>query len=453
MTGRADKGLVMLVDDEAEVLASISQTLELEGYDVVPFSSAAEALQRLSSGWPGIVISDAKMPRMDGMEFLARAMEIDADLPFVIITGHGDIPMAVRAMRGGAYDFTEKTADPDQLVDVVRRAVEKRHLVMENRALRSALEPDGGLEGWILGKSDCVDALRRTVRDIADADIDVLIYGETGTGKELVARCLHEYGRRGMAPFVALNCGALPENTIESELFGHEKGAFTGAHEQRIGKIEYASGGTLFLDEIESMPLGLQVRLLRVLQERVIERLGRNEPVPVDIRVVAATKTDLRAASDTGAFREDLLYRLNVGQIIVPPLRARGDDVLLLFRHFADLAAERYRKPLPDIDDATTDAIRDHRWPGNVRELRNAADRFVLGMPLVAQVGSVGDDEPAGTLAERVARFERATIRDELKRLQGRIGQTAEALGVPRKTLYLRMQKYGLNRKDFGREM
>ncbi len=442
----------MLIDDETEVLASISQTLELEGYEVVAFSSVGDALQRLSSAWPGIVVSDAKMPRMDGLVFLAKAMEIDRDLPFIIITGHGDIPMAVQAMRGGAYDFTEKTADPDQLIGVVRRAIEKRRLVMENRKLRLVLDSDGELERRILGKSGSVDNLRRSVKSLADADIDVLIYGETGTGKELVARCLHEFGARRGASFVALNCGALPESTIESELFGHEKGAFTGAHERRIGKIEYASGGTLFLDEIESMPLGLQIKLLRVLQERVIERLGRNDPIPVDIRVVAATKTDLHAASDSGAFRDDLLYRLNVGQIEVPPLRERDDDALLLFRHFTDLAAARYRKPVPNVDGATTDLILDHRWPGNVRELQNAADRFVLAMPLVVKAGSVVDEQSAGTLAERMDRFEKATIRNELKRKQGRVGQAAEALGLPLKTLYLRMQKYRLSRKDFGQE-
>lgn len=277
------------------------------------------------------------------------------------------------------------------------------------------------------------------------------IVGETGTGKELVARCLHEFGARRNKPFVAVNCGALPESIIESELFGHEAGAFTGANSQRIGKIEYAEGGTLFLDEISSMPHALQVRLLRVLQERTIERLGSNTLIPVDIRVVAASKIDLLQASKEGAFRADLYYRLNVANVSLPPLRTRLGDVPLLFQHFLQAASVRYKRPMPEASPEMIQEMLRHAWPGNVRELKNVADRLVLGMP--SKLTANGQIEPpevaSKTLADRMAWFERETIADALREHAGRVSETADALGVPRKTLYLRMQKYGLKREDF----
>ncbi|MCB2099618.1 MAG: sigma-54-dependent Fis family transcriptional regulator [Rhodobacterales bacterium] len=440
-----DGGSVILVDDEADVLASIGQTLELEGFTIHAHGGAAQALEHLDATWPGIILSDVKMPRMDGLTFLDRAMAIDPDLPFVIITAHGDIPMTVAAMRRGAYDFIEKTAEPERLIGVVRRALEKRRLVLENRRLRQGLDGDDGLDRRIIGAGPAMAALRRTVAALAPTDVDILIHGETGTGKELVARCLHDFSLRRDRPFVALNCGALPEHTIESELFGHEAGAFTGASRRRIGRVEYADGGTLFLDEIESMPVDLQVKLLRVLQERSIERLGRNDPIPVDIRVIAATKTDLLAASRDGTFRDDLYYRLNVGQVALPPLRDRPEDLRLLFGHFTRLAEARYGRDAPDLGDALVDDLMAHDWPGNVRELRNAADRFVLGLPLLAEAG-VAAPPLAGPLAERLDRLEREIIRAELDRQGGRVGLTAQALGLPRKTLYLRMRKHGLRR-------
>ncbi len=293
---------VLLVDDESEVRASIAQTLELEGFEVTSLSGAAAALEQLSYAWPGIVLSDLKMPQMNGLTFLSKVMEIDAEMPFVIVSAHGDIPMAVQAMRDGAYDFLEKTAYPEQLITVVRRAMDKRALVLENRTLRREMDAQGELERRIIGKSPPMEALRNLVSSLSETDVDILIYGETGTGKELVARCLHEFGLRKAEPFVALNCGALPENTIESELFGHEAGAFTGASKRRIGRIEYAKGGTLFLDEIESMPLSLQVKLLRILQERTIERMGSNEQIPVDIRVIAAPRPTCWLLPGRGVF-------------------------------------------------------------------------------------------------------------------------------------------------------
>lgn len=447
-----DINRIILIDDEDEVRLSVSQTLELEGFEVLAFAGGEEALEHITPNWPGIVVTDLKMPRMDGLEVLAAIMTIDADVPVVIVTAHGDIPVAVRAMRDGAYDFMEKTADPEHLVGIARRALDMRKLVLENRDLRRALDADGELERQIIGKTPAMETLRSLILNLADTDVDVLLVGETGTGKEVAARCLHDFGGRAKKPFVALNCGALAESVIESELFGHEAGAFTGANKRRIGKIEYAEGGTLFLDEIESMSASVQVRMLRVLQERTLERVGGNEPVAVDVRVVAASKIDLREAASAGTFREDLLYRLQVAQVALPPLRERIDDAPLLFRHFVDGAAARYHRPVPQVGEDKLQELMIHTWPGNVRELRNAAERFVLGLGDPNDVGAVlcdGDGE-AQTLQERLSCFERATITSSLREHQGRVGETATALGLPRKTLYLRMQKYGINREDFS---
>ncbi|MET0102258.1 MAG: sigma-54 dependent transcriptional regulator [Sedimenticola sp.] len=442
----------MLIDDEEEVRLSVSQTLELEGFEVNAFSDAQQALSSLNPNWPGIVISDLKMPCIDGRELLAQVMAMDPDLPVVILTAHGDIPVAVQAIRDGAYDFMEKTVDPEYLISIAHRALEKRKLVLENRDLRLELDAAGELESRIIGKTPAMENLRKMILDLADTDVDVLLLGETGTGKEIAARCLHDFGRRGKNPFVALNCGALAESVIESELFGHEAGAFTGAQNRRIGKIEYAEGGTLFLDEIESMPLSVQVRLLRVLQERVLERVGGNEPISVDIRVIAASKIDLRDSVDKGTFREDLMYRLQVAQITLPSLRQHLTDIPLLFRYFADSAALRYRRQPPPIEEAYLHELMNNAWPGNVRELRNVAERYVLGLDEPGgevDIDCVETDDQESSLTDRLACFERMSIEAALRENKGRIGETAKSLKIPRKTLYLRMQKYGLNREDF----
>ncbi len=443
-------GQVLFIDDEEDVRLSGSQTLQIEGFDAVALDRAEAAYDYLTTAWPGIVITDIKMPGVSGMELLERVIAIDPDLPVVLITGHGDVPLAVDAMRRGAYDFVEKPADPDYLIDVTRRALEKRRLVLENRNLRMELDSNAEMERRIIGTTSVMADLRRSVADLADTEVDILIVGETGTGKELVARCLHDFGSRREGRFVALNCGALPESVIESELFGHEVGAFTGASKRRIGKIEYAEGGTLFLDEIESMPPAVQVRLLRVLQERTIERLGGNDPIPIDIRVIAASKVDLREAADEGSFREDLYYRLHVASIALPALRDRQDDIPILFKQFADSAGHRFRRRVPAIDTVKIQELTERPWTGNVRELRNAAERFVLGM--AASQGGGGSDSAGSedlSLNERIDRFERSTITAALRQNDGRVGDTAADLGIPRKRLYLRMQKHGLNRDDF----
>ncbi|HYD31784.1 MAG TPA: sigma-54 dependent transcriptional regulator, partial [Azospirillaceae bacterium] len=361
-------GVVLLVDDEKHVRLSGQQTLELAGFDVIAAESAERALTHLAREAPGVVVTDVRMAPMDGLALMRRVREIDPDLPVVLITGHGDVAMAVQAIRDGAYDFIEKPFPSELLADVVRRAMERRRLVLENRALKAELAGRTGDSHPIIGRTPAMERLKGIIAAVADTDADVLVFGETGTGKEMVARALHEQSARGAHRFVALNCGAMPESIFESELFGHEAGAFTGAGKRRVGRIEHAHRGTLFLDEIESMPLALQVKMLRVLQDRVVEPLGGNDIVPVDIRTVAATKVSLRHASDEGRFREDLYYRLNVAVIHIPPLRDRREDIPLLFQYFVTQAATRFRRAPPAPSARLAHRLMAHPWPGNVRE-------------------------------------------------------------------------------------
>lgn len=443
---------VILIDDDSDLLKATAQTLELAGFAVSAFAVAAEALARLDAGFPGVVVSDIRMPEIDGLQLFDRILRLDPDIPVILVTGHGDIAVAVKAIKDGVYDFITKPFAADRLVQSVHRAAEKRRLVMENRALREGAEQaQDGLP--LIGQTPAMERLRRTLRQIADTDVDVLVTGETGSGKEVVASLLHRWSRRAKGNFVALNCGTLPETVIESELFGHEAGAFTGAQKKRIGRIEHASGGTLFLDEIESMPPSTQVQMLRVLEMREVTPLGTNELRPVDLRVVAAAKVDLGDPRQRGAFREDLYYRLNVVTISIPPLRERRDDVALLFFYFAERAAARFRRSVPTVTATVHRHLREHDWPGNVRELAHFAERFVLGLEEAAQAPPPGPDSPDGAmpLPERLDRYEADIIRETLGRNDGDVRRTIEALGIPRKTFYDKLQRHGIVRSDFSR--
>ncbi|MET0065993.1 MAG: sigma-54 dependent transcriptional regulator [Candidatus Thiodiazotropha sp.] len=447
-------GSVIFIDDEKHIRIANAQTLELAGLSVQPLERAELALPMLAHDWPGVVVCDIKMPGMDGMTFLREALSIDRDLPVILITGHGDIAMAVQAIRDGAYDFIEKPFAADLLVETVKRAMDKRKLTLENRNLRFELETQNNLPGpRIIGRSPAMQRLRSTIAQIADTDADVLLLGETGTGKELVSRSLHEHSRRRNYHFVAVNCGAVPDSLIESELFGHEPGAFTGAKGRRIGRFEHANHGTLFLDEIESMPIPVQVHLLRVLQERSIERLGSNTSIPLDLRVVAATKVDLKEASEQGLFREDLYYRLNVVTLEIPPLRDRREDIPLLFHHFLLMAGARYQREVPMPNGEQMRVLLTHPWPGNVRELCNIADRYVLlgenvnyDLPVLMRSES---SETAITLKQQVDCFEKSLIKQQLEFQKGNLKRTLEVLGIPRKTLYDKMRKYGLDKNHY----
>ncbi|MDF2182603.1 sigma-54 dependent transcriptional regulator [Neptuniibacter sp. CAU 1671] len=448
---------VMLVDDEQHIRLAAGQALELGGYAVQLHECAETALAALSADWPGVLVTDINLPGMDGLKLLEAVQKLDDSLPVILITGHGDISMAVNAMRSGAYDFIEKPFSSELLTDVVRRAMEKRSLVAENRRLRKELEAQSAPGPRVIGNTPQIAQLRQVVHRIADTPADILILGETGTGKDLLARYIHEHSQRRGKNFVAINCGAVPENLIESELFGHEKGAFTDARTQRIGKFEHANGGTLFLDEIESMPLALQIRLLRVLEERSIERLGSNVTIPLDLRVVAATKVDLREAADRGSFREDLYYRLNVVRVDIPPLRERREDIGMLFQHFALIASSQYGREVPLLSPERMHSLMTHDWPGNVRELRNLAERYVLlgeSCTFDFENRPITDlnHQASLSLAERVEQFERLLIQAELSRCGGSIKETQQGLGLPRKTLYDKMKKYGLDKSDFKPE-
>ncbi|MFJ4385103.1 sigma-54-dependent transcriptional regulator [Pseudomonas sp. NPDC089408] len=441
---------VILVDDDPHLRQALSQTLDLAGLKVVALADAQGLAERIEADWPGVVVSDIRMPGIDGLQLLAQLHGRDSELPVLLITGHGDVPLAVQAMRAGAYDFLEKPFATDALLDSVRRALSLRRLVLDNRSLRLALSDRQQLATRLVGQSPSMQRLREQIGALAGTRADVLILGETGAGKEVVARALHDLSSRREGPFVAINAGALAESVVESELFGHEPGAFTGAQKRRIGKFEFANGGTLFLDEIESMSLDVQVKLLRMLQERVVERLGGNQLIPLDIRIIAATKEDLRQSADQGRFRADLYYRLNVAPLRIPPLRERGDDILVLFQHFADAASQRHGLSPHVLQPAQRAMLLRHDWPGNVRELQNAAERFALGLELALD----GQAPPApaaavpmlsGNLSEQVEQFERSLIAAELAQPHSSMRSLAEALGIPRKTLHDKLRKHGLS--------
>ncbi|QKV20748.1 sigma-54-dependent Fis family transcriptional regulator [Oricola thermophila] len=442
---------ILLVDDDDDLRHALRQGLELDDLVVADFKNPADALPSIRRDFAGAVVSDIRMPGIGGMEFMARVLEIDPAIPVILVTGHGDIQLAVDAMREGAYDFIPKPFSVQDLGAVSRRALEKRRLVLENRVLRSELDSVSGIAERIVGRSPAIARLRNEIELIAGADADVVVLGETGSGKEVVARALHDFSPRAAAPFVALNCAALPPDLFESELFGHEAGAFTGASSQRVGKLEHANGGTVFLDEIESMPLDLQAKLLRAIEDRAIERLGSNKSIPLDVRFVAATKTDLSEEADAGRFRADLYYRLNVVSLTIPPLRERREDIPLLFEHLARQARARYRRDIPDFTPELERQLLRHDWPGNVRELRNVADRWVLGLWNGFGNGSrTADEDFAGPLSERLAAFERAVIEAEIRRAGGRLKDVYQTLGISRKGLYDKMQKLGIavNRTD-----
>jgi two-component system, NtrC family, C4-dicarboxylate transport response regulator DctD len=374
----------------------------------------------------------------------------DPEIPIIIVTGHGDIAMAVQAIRDGAYDFIERPYDADRLREMVTRGLHARSLVLENRGLRAELKAKVGLEARLLGASPLMDDLRRTIATVADTDANVLIIGETGTGKELVARSLHDLGRRARHRFVPVNCGALPESLFESELFGHEAGAFTGAAKQRIGRLEYAHRGTLFLDEVDSLPFSMQAKLLRVLQEREIERLGSNEQIKADFRTIAATQTHLKKAIEAGSFRADLFYRLDVAEIHIPPLRDRRDDIPLLFGAFAEELAAHHGREAPKLGREDLQAV--YAWPGNIRELRNVVERYVLGLHRIAGTLAEflpGADGKSSTLTEQLDAFEKCVLDQELARRRGNIQGAADALGLPVRTLNDRMRRHGLTRKTY----
>ena len=447
----ADEITVVLVEDDEDVRHGTAQALELAGFSVQAFGSVEAARRAVRPGAPLVLLCDVMLPGMHATQWLPEVRAVDAELPMILMTGHGDIAMAVQSLHDGAYDFIEKPASSERIVAVVQRAAEKRRLVLKVRALDQRLASARSIDQLMIGRSPAMEQLRRTVLALAATSADVLVYGETGTGKELVARCLHDFSPRAQGPFVPINCGGLPETLVENELFGHEAGAFTGAQKSRPGKVEAAHGGTLFLDEVESMPLPVQVKLLRVLQERVVERLGSNRAVPVDCRVVAASKEDLKKLSDEGRFRADFYYRIGVAFVEIPPLRERREDIGLLFEHFALQAAARFARELPELTASQHAELMAHDWPGNLRELSNVASRYVLGLPgarLLPGSAAAGAETPVA-LNEQMEQFERALIADALRRHGGDVAASAKSMGLPKQTLYDKLKRLHLNAADF----
>jgi two-component system, NtrC family, C4-dicarboxylate transport response regulator DctD len=442
--------IVLLVDDDADLRGSTQQALDLAGLRVEEFGRTEPVLERMTAGFGGVVVTDIRMPGMDGMTLMNRVHDIDRDIPVILITGHGDVPLAVRAMREGAHDFVEKPFSAAQLASIIGRALEFRQLVLENRRLRAAAGQTDDLEMRLVGRSNPMIALRRQIRTIGPSDADVLITGDTGTGKEIVARALHDLSPRADKPFVVITCSALPATLIESELFGHEAGAFPGALRARMGKFDHARGGTILLDDIGAMPTDVQGKLLRVIEDRVIQPLGSNVQHALDVRFIATSRTPLADAVALGQFRADLFYRLNVVSLQVPPLSGRIADIPALFTRLLHDACLRHRLPPRQASPALLAELARSDWPGNVRELRNAAERFALGLDAPRD----SDSAPEGDrkLADLMAAHERKLLVDALIRHRGALKPVYESFGLSRKALYDKLTRYSIDKADFTPE-
>jgi two-component system, NtrC family, nitrogen regulation response regulator NtrX len=444
---------ILIVDDERAIQTTLRGVLEDEGYRVTAVGSGELALARLQDDTPDIIFLDIWMPGIDGLDTLAEMKRLRPETAVVMISGHGTIETAVKATKLGAYDFIEKPLSLEKTVLVVANAVRQRRLEVENRELRATVDRRHAM----VGESHVIRQLLEQVAMAAPTNGRVLIHGENGTGKELVARSIHMRSRRMKGPFIEVNCAAIPEELIESELFGHMKGAFTGAVADRRGKFELADGGTLFLDEIGDMSLKTQAKVLRALQEQIVEPVGGTSSVKVDVRVIAATNKDLPTEIRAGRFREDLYFRLNVIPIFVPPLRDRDSDIPLLADHFmAEFAREYGRRP-KRLDPGAASGLRSYRWPGNVRELRNVIERLMIMVPgdtiaigdlAFLESGGVAAADQPGTpalpLHEARERFERDYILRALAAQNGNISRTADALGVERSNLYRKMRAFGI---------
>jgi two-component system C4-dicarboxylate transport response regulator DctD len=426
----------MLVDDDMAFRTALADSFEIAGLDIETFGDGQSALANLSADFPGIVVTDIRMPKIDGHAVMEALLARDPELPVILMTGHGDIGMAVAALKKGAFDFIAKPFAADHMISSVRRALEMRRLVLENRRLRKAAA-EAEQDFPLFGETPVMVRLRETIRQLASVDVDVLIEGETGTGKELVARLLHRWSSRHARGFVAIDCAALPDAIADDVLFGNRI--------QR-GRIADADRGTLFLDEIDSMSSSLQGKLLRVVEERELPSTT-GEPRAVNLRIIAAAKGDLEDAVKAGRFRSDLLYRLETVRLRVPPLRERRKDIGLLFSYFLDEAAAQFGQPRPTIDAAVETRLNSDDWPGNVRELRNFAKQVVLGLG-----GSPAKEANHLPLSEQMDQFEAKVLRETLERLNGDVGEAANILQLPRRSLYARLQKLGIDASSFRKK-
>jgi DNA-binding NtrC family response regulator len=440
---------ILVVDDEFSVRDSLYNWFRKDGFDVVAAGNATEALRDMQDHHFDVALVDIKMPGMDGMELQERIQSIDPHTAVIMITAFASVETAVQALKQGAFDYVTKPIDPDELSHLVRRALDQRRLMRENLQLRETIDELVAVD-TIIGESPPMTKVMEMVQHVAQTDATVLILGESGTGKELIARAVHANSQRRYFPIVPVNCGAVPPDLLESELFGHEKGAFTGAHQSRKGKIEMADGGTLFLDEVGAIAPKMQVDLLRVLESKEFTRVGGTKSVKVDFRVICATNDDLEKAVEEGRFREDFYYRINVFTIEAPPLRARRSDIPLLARYFLRRFAGQMDKRITDLSPEAMEILAEYDWPGNVRELANAIERaMVVGKPPCIRP----DDLPVRTHQKRVAaggdslaEVEKRHIAAVLERADHNVTQAAEILKVDRVTVYNKIKKYGLRR-------
>ncbi len=448
---------ILIVDDEKSIRDSLKMILEYEGYETLFAENGKKGLQIIEDEPVDLVMLDIKMPGMDGLEVLDAIREMDADLPVIMISGHGTIETAVESTKKGAYDFLEKPLDRDKVLVTIRNALRQRKLSQDYREIKEKVETDEE----ILGSSKAIQNILELVKRVGPTDARILITGENGTGKELVAKALHRYSKRNDMPFVEVNCAAIPNELLESELFGHEKGAFTGAASRRIGKFEFADKGTLFLDEIGDMSLTAQAKVLRAIEEGKIERLGSNKVVEVDVRVITATNKDLHKLIDEEKFREDLYHRLNVIPVHIPPLRERTEDIPVLAQAFADAVCKRNGFPKKLFEKDVIKQLQTYEWRGNVRELRNIVERLVImsrGNKITSDDLSLLAPEKkgpvdsiinsAGTFQEFKDNAEKEFLRHQLEKRGWNVSQTAEDLQIQRSHLYNKMKKYGLERGE-----
>ncbi len=456
---------VLIIDDEESVRKSFAGVMKDEGYEVVSAASGKEGIELLHETHPAIVLLDIAMPEMDGIETLRRLKEARPEIPVVMITGHGTIEMAVKTIKMGAYDFIMKPPELQHLTLVVKHGIEESRLREENESLRKSIER----RYEIVGESDRVRQLKQQIQLAGPTNGWVLIHGESGTGKELVARAIHRTSRRSAGPFVEVNCAAIPQELIESELFGHEKGSFTGAIGMKRGKFEVAHNGTIFLDEIADMSMATQAKVLRVLEGQEFQRVGGTKTLKADVRVIAASNRNLADEIRKGAFREDLYYRLNVIPLDVPPLRDRVADIPLLVRHFLQEFSCEYGQKPKAIDDGALALFLRYHWPGNVRELRNIIERLIIMVPgpvlgladVPPPISSVGQEAPASSAAvihrngldhaslrDARAEFERQFITRKLREFSGNVSRTADAIGVERSNLHRKIKALGIETTD-----
>jgi two-component system NtrC family response regulator len=447
---------ILVVDDEPAQLELIGGFLKKQGFETILSQGAAQALERFRREPVDLVLTDQKMPDMSGLELLKAIRAVNPEAAAIVITAYGTVETAVAAIKAGAVDYVAKPVNLDELLYRIEQFKERRRLLSENRSLRETLEKNHRIEG-IIGESGRMIEVLSLVRRVAPSEATILIRGESGTGKELIAKAIHFASARASAPLIRVNCAALPETLLESELFGHEKGAFTGAVAARKGRFESADGGTLFLDEIGDLPLPLQAKLLRVLQEREFERLGSSKPIRVDVRILAATHRNLEALVKAVQFRDDLYYRLNVVTILLPPLRERREDLSLLMDHFLRLFAEKNRKAIRGFTQAAREALLRYDYPGNVRELENIIERAVVltrgdvigeaDLPLSTQRFEEAESSQA-SLPAAVEGVERRMIREALARAGGVQTRAAEMLGLSERALRYKLKKYGLGNED-----